>query len=83
MNGKVVKSLREAIELSGLKSGMSISFHHHLRNGDYTLNMVMEQIAAMGIKDITLNASSVFDIHAPQLEEHIQILHKRQHSKLS
>ncbi len=71
MQSKLVKSIREAIELSGLKSGMSISFHHHLRNGDYTLNMVMEQIAAMGIKDITLNASSVFDIHAPQLEEHI------------
>ena len=71
MQSKLVKSIREAIELSGLKSGMSISFHHHLRNGDYTLNMVMEQIAAMGIKDIILNASSVFDIHAPQLEEHI------------
>lgn len=71
MNGKVVKSLREAIELSGLKSGMSVSFHHHLRNGDYTLNMVMDEIAALGIKDLTLNASSIFDTHAP-LEEHIQ-----------
>ncbi len=71
MNGKVVKSIREAIELSGLKSGMSISFHHHLRNGDYTLNMVMDEIAALGIKDLTLNASSIFDTHVP-LEEHIQ-----------
>ena len=70
MQTKVVKSIREAIELSGLKSGMSISFHHHLRNGDYTLNMVMEQIADMGIKELTLNASSVFDCHMP-LEEHI------------
>ena len=34
METKLVKTLREAIELSGLKSGMSISFHHHLRNGD-------------------------------------------------
>ena len=41
MSTKLVKTLREAIELSGLKSGMSVSFHHHLRNGDYTLNMVM------------------------------------------
>ena len=71
MNGKLVKTIREAIELSGLKSGMSISFHHHLRNGDYTLNMVMDQIAALGIRDLTLNASSVFDTHAP-LEEHIR-----------
>ena len=45
MQSKVVRTLREAIELSGLKSGMSISFHHHLRNGDHTLNMVMEEIA--------------------------------------
>lgn len=72
MQTKQVKTLREAIELAGLKSGMSISFHHHLRNGDYTLNMVMEEIAALGIKDLILNASSVFDIHAPALEEHIQ-----------
>jgi len=71
MNGKLVKTIREAIELSGLKSGMSISFHHHLRNGDYTLNMVMDQIAALGIRDLTLNASSIFDTHAP-LEEHIR-----------
>ncbi len=65
---KVVSSLREAIELSGLKSGMTVSFHHHLRNGDYVLNMVMEQIAEMGIKDLTVNASSLFDTHAPLLD---------------
>lgn len=71
MERKLVKSIREAIELSGLKSGMSISFHHHLRNGDYTLNRVMDEIADMGIRDLTLNASSIFDTHAP-LEEHIR-----------
>ena len=71
MDTKLVKSLREAIELAGLKSGMSVSFHHHLRNGDYTLNMVMDQIAAMGIRSLTLNASSLFDTHLP-LEEHIR-----------
>ncbi len=77
MQNKLVKSIREAIELSGLKSGMSISFHHHLRNGDYTLNMVMEEIANLGIRELTLNASSIFDIHAP-LEDHIanHVVHK-------
>ncbi len=72
MSTKLVKTLREAIELSGLKSGMSVSFHHHLRNGDYTLNMVMEEIANLGIRELTLNASSIFDVHAPALEEHIR-----------
>ncbi len=71
MSSKLVKTLREAIELSRLKSGMSVSFHHHLRNGDYTLNMVMDVIADLGIRDLTLNASSIFDTHAP-LEEHIR-----------
>ena len=68
---KIVASLREAISLCDLKSGMSISFHHHLRNGDYTLNRVMDEIAALGIRDLTLNASSLFDAHAP-LREHIK-----------
>ena len=68
---KLVKSIREAIELSGLKDGMTVSFHHHLRNGDFVLNMVMEEIAALGIKDINVNASSLFDAHVP-LAEHIK-----------
>lgn len=71
MGTKLVSSLREAIERSGLKSGMSVSFHHHLRNGDYVLNMVMDEIAKMGIGDLTLNASSLFDCHLP-LAEHIR-----------
>ena len=67
-DSKVVSSLREAIRLSGLKDGMCVSFHHHLRNGDYVVNMVMEQISAMGIRDLTVNASALFDVHLPMLE---------------
>lgn len=68
---KVVSSLKEAVKLSGLKDGMRISFHHHLRNGDHVINMVMDEIADLGYKDLTVNASSVFDIHAP-LINHIK-----------
>ena len=68
---KIRQSIREAILDSGLKSGMTVSFHHHLRNGDYVLNMVMDEIAALGIRDLTVNASSLFDTHAP-LKEHIK-----------
>lgn len=68
---KIVNSIKEAISLSGLKDGMTISFHHHLRNGDYVLNMVMDEIAAMGIKELTVNASSLFDAHMP-LVGHIE-----------
>ena len=71
MQAKVAASLREAIERAGLKDGMTVSFHHHLRNGDYVLNMVMEEIARMGIVNLTVNASSLFDVHLPLLD-HIQ-----------
>jgi len=65
---KLVNSIREAVQLAGLKDGMTVSFHHHLRNGDFVLNMVMDTIAQMGIKDLNVNASSVFDTHAPLLD---------------
>lgn len=68
---KVVGSLREAISAAGLRDGMTVSFHHHLRSGDYVINTVMNEIAAMGIKNLTVNASSLFDVHAP-LAEHIK-----------
>ena len=71
MDTKLVKSIREAVQLSGLKDGMTVSFHHHLRNGDFVLNMVMEEIAALGLKDIFVNASSLFDVHTPMLQ-HIE-----------
>ena len=68
---KLVNSIREAVQLAGLKDGMTVSFHHHLRNGDFVLNLVMDTIAQMGIKDLNVNASSVFDTHTPLLD-HIQ-----------
>ena len=68
MSNKIVKTLREAVELSGLKDGMTVSFHHHLRNGDYVLNMVMEEAAKMNIRGLTVNASSLFDVHLPLIE---------------
>ena len=40
MNEAGEQSSRRPSSLAGLKDGMTISFHHHLRNGDYVLNMV-------------------------------------------
>lgn len=68
MNTKVVSSLQEAIRLTGLQSGMTVSFHHHLRSGDYVLNLVMQQLADMGLRGLTVNASSLFDVHLPLLD---------------
>ena len=58
---KLVPSIRAAIEKSGLRNGMTVSFHHHMRNGDKVVNLVMQEIAAMGIKDIRLAASGIFE----------------------
>lgn len=69
--GKVLESLKEAMEKCGLKDGMTLSFHHHLRNGDYVLNMVLEEAAKLGLKDLKVAASSIFPVHAP-LVEHIK-----------
>ncbi|MDO4264852.1 MAG: citrate lyase subunit alpha [Eubacteriales bacterium] len=56
---KLVKSIREVLEKCEIKDGMTVSFHHHFRDGDYIVNMVMEEIHKMGIKDITICASSL------------------------
>ena len=58
-DSKLVASLREAIEKCGLKDGMTVSFHHHFRNGDYVCSLVFDVIHEMGIKDINLVASSL------------------------
>ena len=68
---KIVDSLEEAVRRSGLKDGMTISFHHHFRNGDYIVNIVMDKLAEMGFKDLVLAASSLNECHAP-LIEHIK-----------
>ncbi|MDO4572559.1 MAG: citrate lyase subunit alpha, partial [Clostridia bacterium] len=68
---KLVPSLEEAIRQAGLRDGMTISFHHHFRAGDYIVNMVLDTIASMGFKDLRVAASSLTDCHAP-LIGHIQ-----------
>ena len=64
-------TLEEAIRKSGLKDGMTISFHHHFRGGDKVVNMVVDKLAEMGYKNLHLAASSLQDVHAP-LIEHIR-----------
>ena len=60
---KLLPSLEQAIDASGLKDGMTISFHHHFRNGDFVLNQVVEAIARKNIRGLTLAPSSLNDIN--------------------
>jgi citrate lyase subunit alpha/citrate CoA-transferase len=58
---KLVKSLEDAIRACGLRDSMTVDFHHHLRDGDRVVPMVMNAIGKMGIKDLKLCASGLFD----------------------
>ncbi len=62
---KLVKDIREALIKCGAHDGMKVSFHHHFREGDMIVNMVMKEIHEMGFKDITICASSLGKAHDP------------------
>ena len=68
---KVLASIEDAVRACGLKDGMTVSFHHGFRGGDYTVNMVMDVLAKMGFKNLTVASSSLTGVHAP-LVEHIK-----------
>ena len=62
---KLVDNIRQVLVKCGIRDGMTLSFHHHFREGDYIINMVMEEVYKMGIKDITICASSLGKAHDP------------------
>ena len=62
---KMVKDIHEALVKCKAHNGMTISFHHHFREGDLVVNMVMEEIHKMGLKNITLAATSLGKAHEP------------------
>ncbi len=67
MRSKIVPSLERAVELSGLKNGMTISFHHHFRNGDFVVNIVLDTLARMGFRDLRVASSSLSGVHEPMI----------------
>ncbi|MFL9989014.1 citrate lyase subunit alpha [Paraburkholderia sediminicola] len=60
----IVTALREC----GVRDGAVLSFHHHLRNGDHVMNMVLDQAARLGLRDLKVAPSSIFPVHAPLVE---------------
>lgn len=62
---KLIKSISEVFDKLKIKDGSTISFHHHLRNGDYVLNYVLEEIKKRNLKNLTLAPSSIFPVHEP------------------
>ncbi len=59
-NPVFLDDLDDAFKALDIKPGMTISFHHHLRNGDHVLNKVAHLIEKHDLHDINLAPSSVF-----------------------
>ena len=60
---KVVPSLKEALVKAGLKDGMTISTHHHFRNGDLVAVPVFDIAHELGVKDLMWFPSASFPCH--------------------
>jgi citrate lyase subunit alpha/citrate CoA-transferase len=57
---KRVPDLETALRKCGLRDGMVISSHHHLRDGDRVALMALETAARLGVKDLTWFPSASF-----------------------
>ena len=62
---KLVPNLKEALIKAGLKNGMTISTHHHFRNGDLVAVQIFEIASELGIKDLVWYPSASFPCHEP------------------
>jgi citrate lyase subunit alpha/citrate CoA-transferase len=65
---KRVPSIEEALARCGLRDGMTISSHHHLRNGDRVALAVLQKAAQMGAKDLMWFPSASFPCHTPVID---------------
>ena len=64
-------SIDAVVDTLDLRDGATISFHHHLRDGDDVMRAVVDVLAARGLRDLHVAASSIFPVHAP-LVPHIR-----------
>ncbi len=65
---KTAPDLKTALQRAGLRDGMTIGSHHHLRNGDLVVNQVFRAAAELGVRDLRWVPSAAFPCHAPLIE---------------
>jgi citrate lyase subunit alpha/citrate CoA-transferase len=61
---KLVPSLKESLVKAGLKDGMTISTHHHFRNGDLIANQIFDIATELGVKDLIWFPSASFECNS-------------------
>jgi len=65
---KRVASIKDALIKSGIRDGMTISTHHHLRNGDLVANLVFKAAHELGVKNLVWFPSASFPCHAELID---------------
>ena len=65
---KRVPDLKTALQRCGLRDGMTISTHHHLRNGDQVALAALQAAGELGAKDLMWLPSASFPCHAPVID---------------
>ncbi len=65
---KRVSGIKEALISAGLSDGMTVSSHHHFRNGDLLMNQVFDAAREMGIQHLRWFPSAAFPCHEPIIE---------------
>jgi citrate lyase subunit alpha / citrate CoA-transferase len=69
MNGdKRVPDLETALRKCGLRDGMTISTHHHLRDGDRVALWALQTAAKLGARELMWFPSASFPAHAPVID---------------
>jgi citrate lyase subunit alpha/citrate CoA-transferase len=73
---KIVPDLKTALIKASIKNGMTISTHHHFRNGDLVANQIFDAAAEIGVKDLIWFPSASFPCHAPIIKHlHSGVVH--------
>ncbi len=65
---KQLADLKSALVKAGLKNGMTISTHHHFRNGDLIANQIFDIAAELGVRDLVWYPSASFPCHEPIID---------------
>jgi len=63
-----VTSLTNALQKCGIKNGDTLSFHHQLRNGDNVVNLTLDTARELGIKEIRMAQTAIFNVHKPVID---------------
>eukprot|EP00906_Rhabdomonas_costata_P012796 RCo018399 len=79
---KRVGSLAEALSLAGIHDGSTLSFHHHLREGDQVVGLALKAARELQVTGLTLAPTALFEVHGTVLAEHLRdgVVHQIQGS---